>query len=69
VTVGNKVDVLAVAIQDGDGFGVVFDSALISEGTVLAGRSLEVPIHREDGTRDSLAGCVINDAIQVLQAN
>jgi len=69
VTVGNKVDVLAVAIQDGDGFGVVFDSALISEGTVLAGRSLEVPIHREDGTRDSLSGCVINDAIQVLQAN
>jgi hypothetical protein len=69
VTVGNQVDVLAVAIKDGVGFGVVFDSALISEGTVLAGGSLEVPIHREDATRDSLSGCVINDAIQVLQVN
>lgn len=69
VKMGGHAEVLATAIDDGVGYGLVFDSALISEGTIRSGQSREFKIRREDGSGEALSGCMINDTVPVLQVN
>lgn len=55
----------ATTLEDGSGYGIVFDAALRPEGTIRAGqsRSLRISLEAPEGVEK--LGCIINDAVNV----